>query len=221
VTTFYSWPLHSYLVSTATSSLPLLDSGFQRQTFLFLRIPELFPASATNFPQQQLTTTEQLTNRLTDCNKESKLKPKLELLYDWRFTANQFILATSLLRPTKSNCCLQLNTCGCSPYAIYSQTRGRFFVFGWQPNCSIRCSPLSSRRTVSRTLLVYWRPVRKKYEIQIQMEFKAGAAQRRGGLRVLLQVRSLKWYRTKKTSLQRMWCKVVKWIIVITRSEVQ
>jgi hypothetical protein len=38
------------LVSTVTSSLPLLGSGFQRWTFFpFLCVPELFPASATSF----------------------------------------------------------------------------------------------------------------------------------------------------------------------------
>jgi hypothetical protein len=46
------------LVSTVTSSLPLLCSGFQRRTFPFLWVPERFPASATSFSQQQLTTTE-------------------------------------------------------------------------------------------------------------------------------------------------------------------
>jgi hypothetical protein len=33
-----------------------------------------------------------------------------ELLYDWWFTANQFVLATSLLRLTTSNFIFQLNT---------------------------------------------------------------------------------------------------------------
>jgi hypothetical protein len=47
-----------------------------------------------------------------------------ELLYDWRFTANQFVLATSPLRLTKSNFIFQLNTCGYSPYVTSSLTRG-------------------------------------------------------------------------------------------------
>jgi hypothetical protein len=47
-----------------------------------------------------------------------------ELLYDWRFTANQFALATSPLRSTTSNFIFQLNTCGYSPYVISSLTRG-------------------------------------------------------------------------------------------------
>jgi hypothetical protein len=46
-----------------------------------------------------------------------------ELLYDWRFTANQF-LATSPLRLTVCNFVFQLNTCGCSLYVTSSLTRG-------------------------------------------------------------------------------------------------
>jgi hypothetical protein len=45
-----------------------------------------------------------------------------ELLYNWRFTANQFVLATSPLRLTTSNFIFQLNTCG--SYVISSLTRG-------------------------------------------------------------------------------------------------
>jgi hypothetical protein len=47
-----------------------------------------------------------------------------ELLYDWRFTANHFVLATSLLRPTTRIFIFQLNTCGYSPYVTFSLTRG-------------------------------------------------------------------------------------------------
>jgi hypothetical protein len=43
-----------------------------------------------------------------------------ELLYDWRFTAYQFGLATSPLRLTTSNFIFQLNTCGYSPYVTSS-----------------------------------------------------------------------------------------------------
>jgi hypothetical protein len=39
------------LVSTVTSSQPLLRSGFQRWTFPFLWVPKLSPASATSFSQ--------------------------------------------------------------------------------------------------------------------------------------------------------------------------
>jgi hypothetical protein len=46
-----------------------------------------------------------------------------ELLYDWRFTANQFVLATSPLRPTTRIFISQLNTCGYSPYVTSSLMR--------------------------------------------------------------------------------------------------
>jgi hypothetical protein len=42
------------LVSAVTPLVPLLGSGFQRRTFPFLWVPEILPASATSFSQQQL-----------------------------------------------------------------------------------------------------------------------------------------------------------------------
>jgi hypothetical protein len=39
-----------------------------------------------------------------------------ELLYEWRFTANHYVLATSPLRLTTSNFIFQLNTCDYSPH---------------------------------------------------------------------------------------------------------
>jgi hypothetical protein len=47
-----------------------------------------------------------------------------ELLYDWRFTANQFVLATNPLRLTTNNFILRLNTWGYSPYVTSSLTIG-------------------------------------------------------------------------------------------------
>jgi hypothetical protein len=47
-----------------------------------------------------------------------------ELLYDWRFTTNQFVLATRPLRPTTRICIFQLNTCRYSPCVTSSLTRG-------------------------------------------------------------------------------------------------
>jgi hypothetical protein len=52
-----------------------------------------------------------------------------ELLYDLRFTASQFVLATSPLRLTTSNFIFQLNTCGYSPYVTPSLTRGGVVSF--------------------------------------------------------------------------------------------
>jgi hypothetical protein len=58
-----------------------------------------------------------------DCNL-TQLESESELLYDWRFTANQFVLATSPLRLTTNTFIFQLNICGYSPYATSSLTRG-------------------------------------------------------------------------------------------------
>jgi hypothetical protein len=53
----------------------------------------------------------------------SESESESELLYDWRLTANQFVLATSLLRLTTS-IFFQLIPCGYSPYVISSLTTG-------------------------------------------------------------------------------------------------
>jgi hypothetical protein len=52
-----------------------------------------------------------------------------ELLYDWQFTANQFVLATSPLRLTTSNFIFQLNTCGYRPYVTSSLIRDGSVVY--------------------------------------------------------------------------------------------
>jgi hypothetical protein len=50
-------------------------------------------------------------------------QPEPELLSDWRFIANQFVLATSSLTLTTSSF-FQQNTCDHSPYVTSSLTRG-------------------------------------------------------------------------------------------------
>jgi hypothetical protein len=47
----------------------------------------------------------------------------VRVTFDWRFTANHSILATSPLRVTTNNF-FQLNTCGHSPYVTCCLTRG-------------------------------------------------------------------------------------------------
>jgi hypothetical protein len=55
----------------------------------------------------------------------TKLRVRVsDLLYDWRFPANQLVLATSPLRLKISNFIFQLNIYGCSPYVTSSLTRG-------------------------------------------------------------------------------------------------
>jgi hypothetical protein len=51
-------------------------------------------------------------------------EPESELLHDWRFTTNQFVMATSPLRPTTRKFIFQLNTCGYSTYVTSSLTKG-------------------------------------------------------------------------------------------------
>jgi hypothetical protein len=52
---------------------------------------------------------------------ESESESESELLCDWRFTANQFVLVPSPLRLTTDNF-FQLNPCGHSPYVTSSVT---------------------------------------------------------------------------------------------------
>jgi hypothetical protein len=73
------------LVSTVTSSLPLFGTGFQPRTSLFLWVPELSPASATSFTQQQLTPTA--AQRLT--------KSKSKSHCDWRSVGKSWCRAPS------------------------------------------------------------------------------------------------------------------------------
>jgi hypothetical protein len=69
----------------------------------------------------------QLDSRMWDFL-ESQLES--ELLYDGRFTANQFALATRSLRLTTSNFIFQINTYGYSPSVTSFLTRG--LVCSWQ-----------------------------------------------------------------------------------------
>jgi hypothetical protein len=59
-----------------------------------------------------------LTSLLSGEHQVTYLWSQSQSLYDWRFTTNQFVLATSPLRLTTSNF-FQLNTCSHSPYAIH------------------------------------------------------------------------------------------------------
>jgi hypothetical protein len=94
VATLYSTVLHTHTpVATVTSSLPLRGSGFQHQTFPFLWVPELFPASATSFSQQQLTTTE--TQRFSK-SPTGWTYSKSKLCYDRRSVSYVLVSSTHL-----------------------------------------------------------------------------------------------------------------------------
>jgi hypothetical protein len=82
------------------------------------RIPTMSSASVITFlPAGDRLTTHPLLQMSTP-----KSKSKSELLYDWRFTANQFVLVSSFLRLTTRDF-LQLNPCGHSPYVTFSLMR--------------------------------------------------------------------------------------------------
>jgi hypothetical protein len=65
-----------------------------------------------------------LKSQDTKCNWSSFRVQSSKLLYDWRFTANQFILATSPLRTMTRIFIFQLNPCGYSPSVTSSLTKG-------------------------------------------------------------------------------------------------
>jgi hypothetical protein len=54
----------------------------------------------------------------------SEAESESELLYDWQFTTNQFILATSPLKPTTGIFIFQLNTCVWSLCNIFTREDG-------------------------------------------------------------------------------------------------
>jgi hypothetical protein len=54
---------------------------------------------------------------------ETCLAQTQELLYEWQFTAYQFVLGTSSLKRTTKIFILQLNDCSYSPYVTTSLTR--------------------------------------------------------------------------------------------------
>jgi hypothetical protein len=82
--------------------LDTLHEVLHGQSFIFCYIT---PSSST-----KVNVTPNFTALQSESESES------ELLYDWRFTVNQFVLATSPLRLTTCNFIFQLNTCGYSPY---------------------------------------------------------------------------------------------------------
>jgi hypothetical protein len=59
-----------------------------------------------------------------NCFCHSTAQSESELLYDWRFTANQFVFATSPLRLTTNTFIFQLNACSYSPYVSSSLKKG-------------------------------------------------------------------------------------------------
>jgi hypothetical protein len=74
-------------------------------------------------PKNLSLTSDCLERRLSEeCSEERERESHSYLRL--RFTANQFVLATSPLRPKSRIFIFQLNTCGYSPYATSTLTRG-------------------------------------------------------------------------------------------------
>jgi hypothetical protein len=115
------------------------DSGFQAITAPRLNSaihkPPQYPlslfqavVSSPAVPWQRLLTVEilqlhALSFYLHSLPYRTQLKSKSKLLYDLRFTANQFVLASSPLRPTTSDFSFQLNPCSHGPYVTSSLMR--------------------------------------------------------------------------------------------------
>jgi hypothetical protein len=87
----------------------------------------------------QVTAREPRSGRIWGARVSVGPQSDSELLYDWRFTANHFVLATSPLRPTTRIFIFQMNACGYSPYVTSSLTRGwvcRFTIAAGPRQCS-------------------------------------------------------------------------------------
>jgi hypothetical protein len=106
-------------------------------------LPGQLSSTSSDRSVSQLLTADPLpptslhTDSDSDSEPESESESESELLYDWRFTANQFSLASSPLRPQPVYF-FQLNPCGCSPYVTFSLTRG------WVCRCPLLLVPASA-----------------------------------------------------------------------------
>jgi hypothetical protein len=121
--------IHSYLLSLHYNIVHTLGVcmtyktgfGFVDQIYWpFIKLATTFhkPLSSTGH-SRLLNTLHSSTSLSLSLSLESKSK----LLYDWRFTANQSVLASSPLRPVTRDSFPQLNPCGNSPHVTSSQMR--------------------------------------------------------------------------------------------------
>jgi hypothetical protein len=82
------------------------------------------PASAEGKKMWIYTSTPPYSLMALCLIKPLKTESESVLLYDWGLIAYQFVLASSTLRISTSNCFFQLSTCGFCPYVTSSLTRG-------------------------------------------------------------------------------------------------
>jgi hypothetical protein len=85
--------------------------------------------SGTEFHFRRLLLLAGLRWRYSNPRPHSKSEAKSKLLYDWRFTTYQFVLASSPLRPMIMDF-FQLNSCDNCPYVTASLTR-RWIYLLW------------------------------------------------------------------------------------------
>jgi hypothetical protein len=83
--------------------------------------PQL-PASHSN-SSQRLNRSSPLTHALAGSFNSTDWLTDSELLYDWLFTTDRFVLAPTLWDSRPENAFLQLNRCRNSPYVTSSLTR--------------------------------------------------------------------------------------------------
>jgi hypothetical protein len=109
--------LHCQLNYSTISSQPPLQNSFSTYN----------SQADGHFSQSSCSSLHRLT-----VNWLGRKNSKSELLYDWRFTANQFVLASTLWdpRPEISLFFFQLSPCVHSPYATSSLTR-RWICLLW------------------------------------------------------------------------------------------
>jgi hypothetical protein len=93
----------------------LLSTDTTRTTKETRLLQQFFFVAGTSLSSYYLATIGGYRDRLTDTHVQQFFyccMSESELLYDGRFTTNQFVLATSPLTPTTSNFIFQLNNCG-------------------------------------------------------------------------------------------------------------
>jgi hypothetical protein len=96
----------SFTITSHNQWLPKTRSIPYWTTSVFSSIPIYEPVTSS-------TNNERMNSHLRmNHSVLSQSQSQSELVYDWRFTANQFVLATSPLRFTTSNFIFELETCG-------------------------------------------------------------------------------------------------------------
>jgi hypothetical protein len=100
-----------------------IAAGPRQRSHCRVRVPWGSPPYFTVSDLRLPFSSPPMTCRTTSPSDFCVTKSKSKLLYDWRFTANQFVLASSPLSLTTSIPPPKLNPCDISPYVTSSLTR--------------------------------------------------------------------------------------------------